>query len=164
MLTNLYYTYNRMTFPEEIYIVMFYGIYNQKDMTFTYCSAGMNTVPLILHKNGTVDAISIKGLPICRLGGLVSPSYENQTIQLEDGDSMLFYTDGLIEIDRKRPDQFNEKNLMEYLRGLQNSSADETVDYMIDLYNAILGDNKMIDDVTVLVVKIEEENIFEEVV
>ena len=164
VLTNLYYTYNRMTFPEEIYTVMFYGIYNQKDMMFTYSSAGMNIAPLVLRKNGTVDAISIKGLPICRLGGLVSPSYENQIIQLEDGDSMLFYTDGLIEIDRKRPDEFNEKNLMEYLRGLQNASASETADYMIDLYNTILGDNKMIDDVTVLVVKIEEENILEEVI
>ncbi|NLB40853.1 MAG: serine/threonine-protein phosphatase, partial [Clostridiales bacterium] len=164
VLTNLYYTYNRMTFPEEIYTVMFYGIYNQKDMMFTYSSAGMNIAPLVLRKNGTVDAISIKGLPICRLGGLVSPSYENQTIQLEDGDSVLLYTDGLIEIDRKRPDQFNEKYLMEYLRGLQNFSASDTVDYMIDLYNTILGENKVIDDVTVLVVKIEEENVLEEVV
>jgi sigma-B regulation protein RsbU (phosphoserine phosphatase) len=164
VLTNLFYTYNRMTFPEEIYTVLFYGIYNQKDMTFTYCSAGMNAVPLLLRNDGSVEAIPIKGLPICRLGGLVSPSYENQTIQLEEGDSILFYTDGLIEIDRKRPDQFNEKNLMEYLRGLQNSSAAETVDYMFDLYNAILGENKMIDDVTVLVVKIEGESILEEVV
>ena len=154
VLTNLFYIYNRMTFPEEIYTVMFYGIYNIQDQTLTYCSAGMNTAPLVLRKDGKVMTIHIEGLPICRLGGLVSPSYENQTIQLEEGDSLLFYTDGLIEIDRKRPEHFNEDNLMEYLRGMQNTGAAETVDYMFDLYHTILGDNKMIDDVTVLVVKI----------
>ena len=159
VLTNLFYTYNNMTFPEEIYTVLFYGIYNQQDKTLTCSSAGMNTAPLILRKDGDIEPISIKGLPICRLAGLISPSYENQTIQLSEGDSMLFYTDGIIEIDRKRPEQFNEKNLMEYLRGLQNYSASETVDYMFDLYDAILGDKKMIDDVTVLVVKIEEEEL-----
>ena len=30
VLTNLFYVYNRMNFPEEIYTVMLYGIYNVK--------------------------------------------------------------------------------------------------------------------------------------
>jgi len=156
VLNNLYYVYNRMNFPEEIYTVMFYGILNLSSQVLTYCSAGMNTPPLILQKDGQVRTLPIQGLPICKLGGFVNPSYENQSIQLKDGDSLLFYTDGLIEIDRKRPDQFNEDNLMEYLRGVQSISASDTVEYMFDLYHAIRGNESMIDDVTVLVVKIGE--------
>lgn len=157
VLTNLFYIYNRMNFPEEIYTVMFYGIFNLKDNTFTYCSAGMNTEPLILHKSGNVEPLQIKGVPICKLGGIISPSYDNQTVQLEEGDSLLFYTDGLIEIDRKMPEHFNSDNLVEYLRGVQNITAAETVDHMFDLYYALRGDKKMIDDVTVLVVRIGTE-------
>jgi sigma-B regulation protein RsbU (phosphoserine phosphatase) len=156
VLNNLFYVYNRMSFPEEIYTVLFYGIYNLESRVLTYCSAGMNTAPLILRKDGEINPIPIEGLPICRLGALVSPSYDNRSIQLEDGDSLLFYTDGLIEIDRKKPDQFNEYNLMEFLRGMKNATAAEIAESMSDLFYAILGDRKMIDDVTILVAKINE--------
>ncbi len=157
VLTNLFYVYNKMNFPEEIYTVMLYGIYNQESHVFTYCSAGMNTQPLVLQKNGAIECIPIEGLPICKLGGVTNPSYENQTLQLEVGDSLLLYTDGLIEIDRKRPEYFTETHLMEYLRGIKNNTADETVDNMFDLYDTILGERNMIDDVTVLVMNIHDE-------
>ena len=157
VLTNLFYVYNRMNFPEEIYTVLFYGIYNLKNREFTYSSAGMNTHPLILQKDGSVKSVAIEGLPICKLGGIVSPSYESQTLQLDEGDSLLLYTDGLIEVDRKKPERFKETNLVEYIRGLKSTTPSETVDYMFELYSAILGDNSMIDDVTVLVMKILEE-------
>jgi len=157
VLNNLFYIYNRMSFPEEIYTVLFYGIYNLESRVLTYCSAGMNTSPLVLKKDGEIGPIPIEGLPICKLGAFVSPSYENHNIQLGDGDSLLFFTDGLIEIDRKKPDQFNETNLMEFLRGMKNTTAEETAGYLLDLFHAILGDNKMIDDVTVLVMKINED-------
>lgn len=157
VLTNLFYIYNRMNFPEEIYTVMIYGIYNMKHRVFTYCSAGMNTQPLVLQGNGKIKTIPIVGLPICKLAGIANPSYENQTLQLEKGDSLLLYTDGLIEIDRKRPEYFTETHLMEYLRGIRNTTASDTVDYMFELFETILGDRHMIDDVTVLVMNVNEE-------
>jgi sigma-B regulation protein RsbU (phosphoserine phosphatase) len=155
VLTNLFYIYNRMSFPDEIYTVLFYGIYNIQDKILTYSSAGMNTAPLVVRRNGNVDSIPVEGLPICKLGGLVNPSYDNQVLQLEEGDTVLFYTDGLIEIDRKHPNHFNEDNLKEYLRGIKNTDAPEMVNYMFDLYYTILDDKQMIDDVTVLAMKIE---------
>ncbi len=115
----------------------------------------MNTAPLVVRRNGNVDSIPVEGLPICKLGGLVNPSYDNQVLQLEEGDTVLFYTDGLIEIDRKHPNHFNEDNLKEYLRGIKNTDAPEMVNYMFDLYYTILDDKQMIDDVTVLAMKIE---------
>lgn len=156
VLTNLFYVYNRMNFPEEIYTVLLYGIFNLKSREFTFSSAGMNTHPLVLKKDGTMQSVPIEGLPICKLGGIVSPSYESQTLQLEGGDSLMLYTDGLIEVDRKRPDRFNETHLIEYLRGIKSTTASETIDYMFELYSTILGDKSMIDDVTVLVMKINE--------
>ncbi len=156
VLNNLFYIYNRMSFPDEIYTVLFYGIYNLESKVLTYSSAGMNMRPLILKSNGDVEPIPIEGLPICKLGAFVSPAYENHSIQLDNGDSMLFYTDGLIEVDRKKPELFNEYNLVEYLRGVTDSTAEDTSEYLLDLYYTILGDKQVIDDVTVLVIKINE--------
>lgn len=155
VLTNLYYTYNMMSFPDETYIVLFYGIYNRTTGTLTYCSAGMNMFPLILKRNGEIEKIRLEGLPICRLGRLVNPSYENKTLQLDPGDSLILFTDGLTEIDRDHPELFSEANIIEFLRGLTDTAADDIVMYILDAYYAMLGDRERIDDVTVLVAKVE---------
>ena len=156
VLNNLYHVYNRMTFPDEVYTVLFYGIYNLENRILTFCSAGLNTSPLILSSTGEIRPIEIEGLPICRLGPYINPSYENKSIQLNYGDSLILYTDGLIEIDRKKPDQFNEHNLMEFLRGNKDATASDIADQLIDAYYSILGNRNMIDDVTILVAKINE--------
>jgi sigma-B regulation protein RsbU (phosphoserine phosphatase) len=153
VLTNLYHVYNRMSFPDEIYTVLFYGIYNIENNTLLYSSAGMNTSPLILDNNGGVKRLEIEGMPICRLGTHVNPSYENRSVQLEKGDALVFFTDGLTEIDRHQPEIFSEENIMEYLKGICNATAREIVDDITDAYYTILGDRKMLDDVTVLVAK-----------
>ncbi len=155
VLTNLYYTYNLMSFPDESYIVLFYGIYNRTTGTLTYCSAGMNMFPLILKRNGAIERIKLEGLPICRLGRLVNPAYENRTLQLDSGDSLILFTDGLTEIDRNNPELSSEANIIEFLRGMTDTPADDIVMYMLDAYYAMLGDRERIDDVTVLVAKVE---------
>jgi sigma-B regulation protein RsbU (phosphoserine phosphatase) len=153
VLNNLYYIYNRMSFPDEIYTVIFYGIYNITNNTLVYASAGMNTSPLILDRNGGVKRLEIEGLPICRLGTLVNPSYENRSVQLEKGDALIFFTDGLTEIDRHQPEIFSEENIMEFIKGMRDVSAKEIVEDITDAYYTILGDRKMLDDVTILVAK-----------
>ncbi len=157
VLTNLYYVYNRMTFPDEIYTVLFYGILNIQTNTLTYCSAGMNTQPLILNATGEVEKLEVVGLPICKLGTHVNPAYENQMRVLHPGDALILFTDGLVEIDRNQPDIFSEENVMEYLKGSQNTTPKEIVEVLMDAYTAILADKNMVDDVTVLIVKMNPE-------
>ena len=157
VLTNLYYVYNRMTFPDEIYTVLFYGILNTETGVLTYASAGMNTWPLILDARGQVDKLSVVGLPICRMGTYITPSYENLTRTLHPGDALILFTDGLVEIDRSQPEIFSEQNVMEYLRGLRIADAGEIVEELSDAYEAILGGGPMLDDVTILVVRLLPE-------
>lgn len=157
VLTNLYYVYNRMTFPDEIYTVLLYGILNTETGVFTYASAGMNTYPLLLDAQGKVEKLPVEGLPICRMGAYVSPSYENRTCTLHPGDALILYTDGLIEIDRSQPEIFSNHNVMEYLRGLRKADAGEVVEELSDAYEAILSGGPMLDDVTILVVRLLPE-------
>ncbi|HZJ82975.1 MAG TPA: SpoIIE family protein phosphatase, partial [Clostridia bacterium] len=153
VLMNLYHVYNKMSFPDEMYVVLFYGIYNTLSRELSYASAGMNTHPLILKANGDVSYMEMDGFPICKFGTYFKPSYETETKQLSPGDTMVFYSDGLGEIDRKRPELFSKEKMIEYLKGMQNHSAEEISQALLDAYHALLGDKEMLDDVTVLVVK-----------
>ncbi|MFY9296839.1 MAG: MASE3 domain-containing protein [Caldicoprobacterales bacterium] len=153
VLMNLYHIYNNMSFPEEMYVVLFYGIYNTETGKLTYASAGMNTYPVIIKSNGKVSYIKLDGFPICKFGKYFKPDYETKTIDLAPGDSLVFYSDGLREIDRKRPDLFTTENIMEYLKGMEKYTAKEICQELFGAYHTLLGGNEMLDDVTILVVK-----------
>ena len=153
VLMNLYHVYNNMSFPEEMYVVLFYGIYNTVTGRLTYSSAGMNTYPLILSAQGEVSYIKLDGFPICKFGKFFKPDYETKTLWLSPGDTMVFYSDGLGEIDRKRPNILSTENIMEYLKGMKDYSAQDVCQGLSDAYHTLLGDNEMLDDVTILVIK-----------
>ncbi len=153
VLMNLYHVYNSMSFPEEMYVVLFYGIYNIKTRELSYASAGMNATPLIIKRNGEVVPLSLNGFPICRFGDHFKPSYETKTIVLAPGDALVFYSDGLGEIDREQPELFSTENIIEFLTGIQDPSAKEICDGLTDAYYALLNGREMLDDVTILAVK-----------
>ncbi|MFS8501238.1 MAG: MASE3 domain-containing protein [Caldicoprobacter sp.] len=159
VLMNCYHTYNEMPFPDEIYVVMLYGIYNVVTRKFTYASAGMNTNPLIIRADGQVEVLQADGFPICKFAPYFKPFYKSTTVHLEPGDSLVFYTDGLIEIDPAQPELFSQDKLVEFLKGLKGVSAQEICDEIIDAYHTLLGDKRMLDDVTVLVVKVCKDDI-----
>lgn len=153
VLSNLYHTYNKMSFPEEMYVVLFYGIYNIETGKLSYSSAGMNTYPIILKANGETSCIKLDGFPICKFGKFYKPSYETKTMFLEPEDTLIFYSDGLGEIDRKRPNLFSTKNIMEYIKGMEDYSAQDICHGLSDAYYTLLSDKEMLDDVTILVIK-----------
>jgi len=159
VLMNCYHTYNEMPFPDEVYVVMLYGIYNVVSRKFTYASAGMNTNPLIIRADGRVEVLQADGFPICKFAPHFKPSYNSTTVYLEPGDSLVFYTDGLIEIDPTQPELFSQDKLVEFVKGMKGASAQEICDELIDAYHALLGDKNMLDDVTVLVVKVCEDGV-----
>ncbi len=159
VLMNCYHTYNEMPFPDEVYVVMLYGIYNTVTRKFTYASAGMNTNPLVIKADGQVEVLQADGFPICKFAPHFKPSYKSRTVHLEPGDSLVFYTDGLIEIDSTQPELFSQDKLVEFVKGLKDASAQEICDELIDAYHVLLGDKKMLDDVTVVVVKVCKDDI-----
>ena len=153
VLMNCYHKYNEMPFPEEVYVVMLYGIYNIASGEFTYASAGMNTSPLILRADGKVDVLESDGFPICKFGPHYKPYYESRTAHLNPGDTLILYTDGLLEIDPRRSYRFSQEQLVQFIVGLKDVTAQEICDEISDAYHALRGEEEMTDDVTILVVK-----------
>lgn len=153
VLMHLYHLYNSMSFPEEMYVVLFYGIYNLNTRDFFYASAGMNTLPLIIKRTGEVVPLKLDGFPICRFGDYFKPSYETKNVVLDPGDTLVFYSDGLGEIDRQQPGIFNTESIIQYLSGIQNLSAQSICNELAEAYQTLLDGREMLDDVTILVVK-----------
>ncbi|SET05911.1 Serine phosphatase RsbU, regulator of sigma subunit [Natronincola peptidivorans] len=90
--------FNESNLPDEMHIAILSAVYNKITRKLQYCSAGMNTDPLLLTNKGDVETLDkSKGIPICKLGDYISPEYKKAEVQLEEGDRIIFYTDGLVE-------------------------------------------------------------------
>jgi sigma-B regulation protein RsbU (phosphoserine phosphatase) len=102
-LSNFYEEFNRMNFPDEMHMVIFFASYCLSTRTLTYCTGGMNCIPFIISREGTFKMLDDSlGFPICKFSDLYKPVYQSATIELQPGDRVVFYTDGLIDLFKNR--------------------------------------------------------------
>ena len=77
------------------------------------CNAG-HCPPLVFHKDGAVSAISATGLP---LGLFCSGSFPSTKVRMEPGDVLLLYSDGLIESENVKGEDYGVDRLCANLQG-----------------------------------------------
>lgn len=123
-LKHFYEQFNLMSFPDEMHMVLFYATLNLTTKVLTYCSGGMNCAPIRFSKSGRVDFLDdSKGFPICKLNDFFTPEYKSEQIPLEKGDRILFYTDGLIDMEKNGV--FDLDSLMDFYKNHAHLSVNE---------------------------------------
>ena len=141
-------TINQTT--DDRYITFFIGIYDEKDMTLEYINAGHNP-PLHYTKSKKIEKLKTGGIFI----GFLPFEYNSDRIQLESGDILVFYTDGLVEAMNEKEEEFSEDNVINILKKKSNSSSRIIQKNLIDEVKKHIGDKKLEDDFTLVVVKIK---------
>ena len=99
LLEELIKSYHDLNVDKEQYISVLCGIFNRKTRGLTLVNAGHNCPPLVLEyfegEGLAVTEIELRGMPVCSL--LKRPNHEIRTFQMEKGDRILLYTDGILE-------------------------------------------------------------------
>lgn len=154
VLENLYESYNKVNFKDEVYILVLYAIYNIETRELTYSSAGINAKPLVVKSNSEVTEIDISGLPICKLMNISPAHYTDATIQLETGDRVFFYTDGLVEHnDERKGETFTLVQLKELLSE-NNGGSSELFSEIDRKIRRISGNTGLTDDATFFMLQV----------
>ena len=78
---------------EDRYATLFYGVFDGDTRTLRYVNAGHNP-PIVMRRNGSIERLETGGAPV---GMFPEWSYEAGAVQLNPGDLVLAYTDGVIE-------------------------------------------------------------------
>src|SRR5918997_42371 len=99
--------------PPNMFVTCFYAILDPESGRLTYANAGHN-LPCCCHENATSD-LSARGMPLGLMPGM---SYEERETTLVPGESVLFYTDGLVEAHNPQGEMFGSPRL----RGLLSES------------------------------------------
>jgi anti-sigma regulatory factor (Ser/Thr protein kinase) len=124
-----------------------YGVVDPEHGRIDLASAG-HPPPLIIGPQG--DAWFAEGAAGCPLGVVRYPVYEESTISLPPGGTVVLYSDGLIE----RPGVSLDEGL-EWLRGLAAGISGRLDDLCSALLRASFHEASQADDVALLAVRLE---------
>lgn len=126
----------------ESFVTLFHGQLHAQRRTLTFVDCGHGFV-FLRRRNGTVEELSPRGLP---LGVPGQKSHQEGTTQLETGDTLVVFSDGLIDA---RPD-LALTNLDLAMRLKDEMSAQDMVACLVGLTDQ---NEPLPDDVTVLVAR-----------
>jgi serine phosphatase RsbU (regulator of sigma subunit) len=78
--------------PSNMFVTCFYAILEPESGTLSYANAG-HDLPYLWH-GGDADELRARGMPLGLMPGM---DYEEKELELEAGEGVFFYSDGLVE-------------------------------------------------------------------
>lgn len=139
------------TTGSESFISFFLGELEPSLGTFTYTNAGHNA-PLLVRECGDVETLDKGGL---LLGVFPEAMYERGLVELNPGDVIAFYTDGVTEATNEAGDMFSEERLVEALHQHRGAHAQEIHDMVLERVREFQCGRPLDDDLTLILVKRE---------
>ena len=131
------------------FVSLFYGMLDTTRHTLAYANAGQNW-PMIFSPAGAPRRLARHGLV---LGVREDSAYEEEEINIEAGDVLILFSDGVIEAMNVNREQFGDERLIDTVRRAANSSAKGAIDAIISAVTAHAGKASQADDMTVVVLE-----------
>jgi phosphoserine phosphatase RsbU/P len=148
---------NRQLFPdirEDMFISMTYGILDAPTATLTLCRAGHDPALLYRRATGKVELLRSPGLALGIDGGTVFERVtKDQEIQLNAGDCVLFYTDGVKEATDADEEEFGMERMSEIFRNAAPLGAEAVLTHLQEELKIFTGEGPQMDDITLVVLE-----------
>jgi len=111
-------------------------------------------IPYPIVKQGNrVTEMGKGGLPLGMAAGV---EYETETIRLQRGDFLIFYTDGIIEAENEADEMYGYERLYSTVQRADDKiSARELIDFILSDVQTFSGEAKQYDDITLVVLKVK---------
>jgi len=136
--------------PAERFITFFIMIFDPVNHTFTYVNAGHNPPFLFRKSKNDINELIASGLP---LGIVEEQQFETHQIDMQHGDTLVLYTDGVTEAANKKLQQYGEKKLRECVLRNFETTADTIKGCIVRDLRGFIGNYPMSDDFTLMVLK-----------
>ena len=134
----------------SMFVTVFYGIYNIQTGEVTYANAGHNP-PYLMKANGTIEQLPLSKDIVA--GAIDEYEFSDEKLQLEHGDTLLLYTDGVTEATDKDYAEYGEGRLEALLKQHTKADCQQIIDKVKEDVKAFVGDAEQSDDITLLALK-----------
>jgi len=139
-----------------MFITLFYGILDARRGSFTFANAGHN--PLLFYSTANAVCLPVKttGMPLGLMrGDRFEKKLADQTIEIDSGDILVQYTDGVNEAANTSDEEFGVDRVVEIVgsAGESGSRADEVVARLSNDVQAFAAGAPQSDDITVIALR-----------
>ncbi|MCI0512128.1 SpoIIE family protein phosphatase [candidate division KSB1 bacterium] len=138
--------------PQNRFITAFIGVYDPPTRGFNYINCGHNPA-LWRQSGGAIQTLKSSGIP---LGIMPDLHFTVNRIQLEPGDWLVLYTDGVTEAQNQQHENFGIERLKHVCLTFDANSVTESkpaalLNRIVQQVQTHLGGQKVQDDLTLLV-------------
>ncbi|HNV69122.1 MAG TPA: SpoIIE family protein phosphatase, partial [Candidatus Ozemobacteraceae bacterium] len=135
----------------SMFTTMQVGIIDLRTRMVTLASGGHN-YPLLISAEGKVREMKLQNaLPI---GVYESVSYTNQEFTLQEGDTLVLFTDGITEAMNEKLEEFSDERFQAILEGKQNTGLEQLSTNVYQEVRRYAGTQDPSDDATLLLIRV----------
>jgi phosphoserine phosphatase RsbU/P len=135
----------------DMFVTLFYATLDKSSKQLNYVNAGHNPPLVFNEKSGEIVMLKAKGIA---LGVMPNISLEEQEIFLDEGDTIVFYTDGVTEAINNQKEQFGQARLIKLVKDNSNLSAKELIERIEQEVVTFSDGQPQFDDITLMVLKV----------
>jgi phosphoserine phosphatase RsbU/P len=127
----------------------FLAEYDPAQRTLHYINAGHNN-PILRRASGQIERLGVGGLPF---GIMPDAKYESASAALAPGDWLILFTDGLVEAENARQEEYGETRVMTVLEAGASTTPPDLLKQLMSALDLFVGSTPQHDDVTVMLLK-----------
>ncbi|NJR66483.1 MAG: PP2C family protein-serine/threonine phosphatase [Leptolyngbyaceae cyanobacterium CRU_2_3] len=139
------------------FVTLFYSEYNAKTRTLCYSNAAHNPPLLWQAATGTLKRLDTLGMLI---GLDINSQYHEAQVQLQPGDTIIYYTDGFTDAASQNGDRFDEESLARHFQwACRHCETPQAIlEYLFNQVQQFIGaERHNEDDMTLIVMQVKPE-------
>jgi sigma-B regulation protein RsbU (phosphoserine phosphatase) len=140
------------------FLSVFYGVLDPGGKELTYTSAGHDP-PILVKASGEYVPLTETDL---LLGVELETDYHTVSVSLDPGDTLVLYSDGMIEAFNADDVMFDRRGLLTAVKNARGLSAEAILRRALTSLREFLDGREITDELSLLVVKVGEADRFQE--
>jgi serine phosphatase RsbU (regulator of sigma subunit) len=136
--------------PQSTFVTCFYCILDPRSASLLYANAG-HDLPYVHRRGGDTEELRARGMPLGLMPGM---GYEEKEVVLGKGESVLFYSDGLVEAHDPHGEMFGFPKLRRLVGEHNSIQQGSMVDSLMENLRSFTGEGwNQEDDITLLTLR-----------
>lgn len=131
------------------YVTMLFAVWNDENLTMQIANAG--AVQPLFCRGEEIETIKAEGFP---LGMFPGAAWEEFSISTQPGDSVVFFSDGIVDAQNAAGDMFGNDRLVACVKKNHHKSASKLAESILNEVGKFQGKRDRFDDETVVILRV----------
>ena len=143
-----------ITRAQGMFVALLYAELDIAEKSIGLCSAGQTQPIHLSAKTGEAVLVETEG-DAFPLGIVEFAEYEETRLELESGDLIIFYTDGVVEAMNGAGDMYGFERFLSVIQEHRGQDAERFLEKLVDDVNQFVGKAEQHDDLTIVVIEVD---------